>query len=582
MSKKWKVAPKAPKDFIDQNKNKQISEIALKLLYNRGIKTQEQIEDFLRSDYEKDVYDPYLFNDMGKAVKIIVQAILGKDKIIVHGDYDADGVTAAAVIWEVLRLFGAEVDVFLPHREEDGYGMNLNTIEKFKQNNIDLIITVDCGISNLAEVKKAKEYGMKIIVTDHHEVPPEIPKADAVIDPKVKDEKYPDKNLAGAGISYKLACALIDHQIKNNTFKIDEKQLEKFGGYDGMKKWLLDLVAIGTVADIAPLIGENRTLVKYGLIVLQKTPRPGLKELFNQSSFNVSKIDTQTIGFMIAPRINAAGRLKHANIAFDLVTTSDESEAVHLASLLNSINTERQQITEKMVSDARMQIKEQKEAKIVFAYKESWSAGVVGLVAGKLTDELNMPTMIMTKVGQSIVGSGRSIMHYNITEALFEVKEFLSRFGGHSQACGFTITKTKDLQVFQEKLNSHALSQLDGLDVSPVLEIDDKIKLDDANEKLCKDIELLEPFGEGNPKPKFLIEDMELVNFETVGATGKHLRLLVKNNSPIIKKMIGFSIASKYLDKLKIGDKISAVVEISDSQWNGQFDLQLKIMDLKL
>ncbi|MFZ5365307.1 MAG: single-stranded-DNA-specific exonuclease RecJ [Patescibacteria group bacterium] len=582
MNKKWKVAEKAPKDFFEANKNINVSPIALQLLYNRGIKTQSQIEDFLRSDYEKDLRDPFLFKDMERAVKIIVQAILAKNKIVVHGDYDADGVTSAAVIYEALKLLGANVEVFLPHREEDGYGINLKTIEKFKKKNIDLIITVDCGISNVKEIELAKKYGMKVVVTDHHQVPPEIPMANAVIDPKVEGEVYPEKNLAGAGIAYKLACALLDYQKKNNDIEIDEKKLNEHGGHEGFKKWLLDLVAIGTVADIAPLIGENRTLVKYGLIVLGKTRRPGLKELFNQSGVDPSKIDTQTIGFIIGPRLNAAGRLKHANIAFDLLTTSNESDAAHLASLLASINTERQQITDKMVGAARLQIIEQKEAKIYFAYNESWTPGVVGLVAGKLTDELNLPTMVMTKVGESIVGSGRSITHYNITEALFEVKEFLSRFGGHSQACGFTITSEEHLKVFQNKLCGHAASILDGLDTSPTLEIDDSIPLDRAEEKLCQDIELLEPFGEGNPKPKFLIEDMELVNFDTVGADGKHLRLLVKNNSPVIKKMIGFGIASKFLDKLKIGDRIDAVVEISDSRWNGRFDLQMKIIDLRL
>jgi len=581
MDKKWKVADKAPKDFIEANKNKNISEIALQLLYNRGIKNQEDIDNFLRCDYEKDVFDPFLFKDMEKAVKIIVQAIHKCNKIIVHGDYDADGVTATAVIYEVLKLFGADVEVFLPHREEDGYGMNLNTIEKFKEQNIDLIITVDCGISNVKEVEKAKEYGMKVIITDHHEIPPQIPDADAILDPKVEQDKYPEKYLAGAGISYKLACALIDHQIKEDEFEIKKEDLDFYGGLKGLKKWLLDLVAIGTVADMAPILGENRTLVKYGLIVLAKTRRPGLKELFNQASLNLSKMDTQTIGFIIAPRLNAAGRLKHANIAFDLLTTKDEGQAVHLASLLNNINTERQQITEKIVSEARVQIKKQKDAKIFFAFHESWAPGVVGLVAGKLTDELNSPTMVMTKVGTSIVGSGRSIMYYNITEALFNVEDCLSRFGGHAQACGFTISEGKYLESFQNTLAEHALKKLDGIDISPCVEIDVEMSLDNADEKLCKDIELLEPFGEENPRPRFLLKDIELVNFETVGKDGKHLRLFVRNQSPSIKKMIGFGIGN-YINKISIGDKIDAIVEISDSQWNGQFDLQMKIIDMKI
>lgn len=582
MDKKWQVAEKAPKDFIEANQNKNISEIALQLLYNRGIKTQEQIEDFLSADYEKDLNDPYLFNDMEKAVKIIVQAILNKNKIVVHGDYDADGITASAVIYEVLKLFGAEVEVFLPHRERDGYGMNLNTIEKFKEKNIDLIITVDCGISNAPEIEKAKKYGIKTIVTDHHVAPPKIPDAEAIIDPKAENEKYPDKNLAGAGVSYKLACALLDYQIKYEKLTADQEKLKISGDYHGLKKWLLDLVAIGTVADIVPLIGENRVLTKYGLIVLKKTKRPGLIELLKIIGLDTNKINTQTIGFMIGPRLNAAGRLKHANIAFDLLVAEHSAQALHLASLLQNINSERQQITESIVNEAKAQIKNQKESKIYFVYNKEWTAGVIGLVAGKLSDELNLPTMAMTKVGENVVGSGRSIVQYHITEALYQVEKCLLRFGGHAQACGFTISAEKHLKFFQKTLTSHAQNSLNGVDTEPVIAVDAKIDLDRADETLCKNIELLEPFGEGNEKPRFLIKEAEVVNFETVGRAGKHLRIFVKGKKPIVKKMIGFGLGSKYVDKINIGDKIDVIVEISDSQWNGEFDLQMKIIDLKV
>jgi len=582
MRKKWKLAEKAPDEFFAQNKNKQISKIALQLLYNRGIKTQEQIEDFLSADYEKDMHDPYLFNDMKKAVKIVVQAILNKNKIVVHGDYDADGITASAIIYEVLKIFGADVEVFLPHREKDGYGMNLNTIEKFKEENIDLIITVDCGISNADEIEKAKKYGIKTIVTDHHVAPPKIPDAEAIIDPKVEKEKYPDKNLAGAGVSYKLACALLDYQEKTGKLTADQEKLKLFGNYDGLKKWLLDLVAIGTVADIVPLLGENRVLVKYGLIVLKKTQRPGLIELMNIIGLDKNKINTQTIGFMIGPRLNAAGRLKHANIAFDLLAAEDGAQALHLASLLQNINFERQQITESIVNEAKAQIENQKESKIYFVYDQKWTAGVIGLVAGKLSDELNLPTMAMTKVGENIVGSGRSIVQYHITEALYQVEKCLLRFGGHAQACGFTISAENHLKFFQKTLASHAQNLLDGVDTDPVIDVDAKLDLDQADEILCKNIELLEPFGEGNNKPRFLIKGAEVVNFKTVGQDGKHLRIFVKGKKQVVKKMIGFGLGSKYVDKINIEDKIDAIVEISDSQWNGEFDLQIKIIDMKL
>ncbi|HUT22022.1 MAG TPA: single-stranded-DNA-specific exonuclease RecJ [Candidatus Bipolaricaulota bacterium] len=581
MKKKWVIAEKAPEDFLEANKDTNVSLIALQLLYSRGIKTQEDIERFLRSDYENDIHDPFLFKDMEKAVKIVVQAILDKNKIVVHGDYDADGVTSAAVIYETLKILGADVGVFLPHREEDGYGINAKTIEKFSQEKIDLIITVDCGISNVKEVALAKEKGMKVIVTDHHEIPPELPEADAILDPKLAKDTYPCKYLSGAGIAYKLSCGLMDYQEKNNVLPLDKSNLDCFGGLGGLKKWLLDLVAIGTVADIAPLIGENRALTKYGLIVLRKTRRPGLLELFKQSRIDISKIDTQTIGFIIGPRLNAAGRLSHANLSFELLTTKDHDRAAHLSGLLNSINTERQQITEQIVGEARAQIKTQKESKIFFAYGENWSAGVVGLVAGKLTDELGAPTMVMTKVKDQIVGSGRSVANFNITKALLEVTEHLSRFGGHAQACGFTIISEQHLVFFREKLSLFAGSKLEDVDTSAIINIDAQIPLEEMNESLCREIEALEPFGEGNSKPRFLVNDVELISYESVGKTGKHLKLSVRGDLPFVKKMIGFGIAPNFVGKIKPGDKLCVIVELSDSQWNGRFDLQMKIVDMK-
>jgi single-stranded-DNA-specific exonuclease len=566
---KWIIAPAIPEEF--KNKFPEIDPIVLQLLWNRGIKTQEQIDEFLYPDYSQDLHDPFLFLEMERAVERIFKAIKGKEKIVVHGDYDVDGVCSALILVSLLQVFGADVDVYLPHRELEGYGLNMRTVEEFKKWGVNLIITSDCGISNKQEIKKAAEFGIDVIVTDHHVPPKELPECVAIINPQISNENYPFRELSGAGVAFKLAQAII-RRAKDQEFKIQEN-LEAF------EKWLLDLVALATVADIMPLIYENRTLVKYGLIVLNKTRRIGLLKLIEKVNLK-DELDAYNIAFHLAPRLNAAGRLNHANQAYKLLATSDVQEAETLAEELNRTNSERQSLTDRIVEEVKTQIKDA-EQKMLFAFGKDWPIGVIGLVAGKIAELYYRPTLVITERNGKIEGSGRSIPEFDITSALSEAQEFLSRFGGHRGACGFTLKDSGDLEKFKQKLIEIAEQRLKGLELESSLKIDAEINLENINWELYELLEKFSPFGKGNEKPKYLARNLEVKGYEVVGQNGNHLRLMLGSPAGMIKKFIGFCFAD-WCQKLKIGDKIDVVFEIEANEWNGNRELQLKIIDLKI
>jgi len=568
MRKKWLVAKKVSKEF--QNQFPEINPVILQLLYNRGLKTQAEIDEFLNPDYGQDIHNPFLFRDMEKAVKRIFQAIENKEKIMVHGDYDADGVSASVMMVSALRELGANVGIYIPHRITEGYGLNKKTINELAKQGINLIVTVDCGIANHAEIDLAQSKGMDVIVTDHHEALPELPKAFAIINPKVAREKYPFQFLSGAGVAFKVVQALVNRKAN--------KPLN-----DGYDKWLLDLVALGTVADCVPLIGENRTLAKYGLVVLRKTRRLGLQELAKVAQISLAGADTYTIGFQIAPRLNAAGRLDHANTAFELLMTKDWEEAKQIAENLNKKNQERQRTTEKMVQEAREQIGDvDKNKKILIAQKQGWSAGLVGLVAGKLSDEYERPSLVIGLKKDEAVGSGRSIPEFDITQALIKCGDLLTRYGGHSQACGFELL-VKNLEKFKTCMIKIASEKLKSEDLSKKTFIDMEIKLEQIDWPLLSLLDSFEPFGEENLQPNFVTYGLEVIQLEKVGADGKHLKLIVKHcESNNCRKLIAFGIGNSWGDQLKIGDKIDIVFEVSVREWNGQRELQMKVVDLKL
>lgn len=568
MLKKWNIAKTVEQAISD--KFSEIQPIVLQLLINRGLDTQEKIDKFLNPDYGDDLYDPFLFMDMDKAVKRILKAIEKKEKIVVYGDYDADGVCSSAVMVEFLQLLGADVIIYIPYRETEGYGLNVEAVTKIAEDGADLVITVDCGIANISEAKILKDKKVDLIITDHHHEPRELPEAYAIINPNVAQDKYPFGFLTGAGVAYKVVQGLV---AKHKEYKV--KQLE-----DGAEKWLLDLVAIGTVADLMPVLDENRALVKYGLVVLEKTKRVGLIELIESLGNRTPRIDERVIGWQISPRLNAAGRLNHASVAYELLTTTDNARAKELSDELNKTNRERQKLTEKIIYQAKDKIGEPGDRKLLAAVGKNWPTGIVGLVAGRIADKNNLPSIIISEFDGKLVGSGRSIPIFNMIEAMEEAKEYLAKFGGHAQACGFTIKDSDAVQPFIDKMSELAAKALDGKDTTPTLDIDVEVDLEDINWTLYKDLEKFEPFGTENPKPKFVAKGLTVANLQTMGKDDKHLRLMLHNNKDVIYKTVGFFFGH-LSDKLNKGDKVDIIFEVDINEWNGNRELQMKIIDVK-
>jgi single-stranded DNA-specific DHH superfamily exonuclease len=726
-SKKWQIAQEVSKDF--QDRFPEINPLVLQMLYNRGLKTQDEIDEFLNPDYGQDLHDPFLFRDMKKAVKLIFKALEKGERIVVHGDYDADGVTSACLLVLTLREIEHRktqtentekyrIDVYIPHRAMEGYGLNRQSVEQIAKKGTKLIITVDSGISNFEEIELANKLGMDVIITDHHHEPPKLPKAFAIINPQIAKEKYPFKDLAGVGVAFKLAQALLSANSQQSTVNNNQ----------AFEKWLLDLVAVGTVADVMPLLGENRTLVKYGLIVLNKTRRIGLQELIKVSGLKsttnfqplsnpqspIPNLSAWNIGFQLGPRINAAGRLDHANKAYQLLITEDRGEAKKIAEELNETNQGRQEMVKRIVEEVKIQIGEvTPDQKILFAMDPviysprsedrglsvmrsedrglsvmksedrglsvmksedrglsvmksedrglsimvspgsspaslpsgklgtpGWPMGIIGLIAGQLCDEFYRPALVITKNGENLKASGRSIPEFNLIEAIEEAGEYLSRFGGHPGAAGFSIDP-KNLDKFKEKMEEIAQKKLANLDLAPSYFVEKKVNLEEINWDFYENLEKFTPFGQANPQPKFVARDLIVIGLETVGQNGRHLRIVVRDNpltplkqpplSPFnkeelgednplnpplirgnilnpplirgnilnpplirgnilnpplirgnIRKMIFFGGGEEWSEKLKMGDKIDCLFEVSANQWNGRRELQMKVVDLKL
>ncbi len=582
--KNWKILPPAPQSFFDEFP--QLPPLVANLLYHRNLITQPKIDEFLQPDYSQDVHDPYIFNDMEKAVKRIFLAMEKNQKITIHGDYDADGVSASVILANMFKaLEFNNFNIFLPHRETDGYGLNKNTVQSLSDEGTNLIITCDCGISSQEEVKLANKLKIDVIITDHHAVPEKLPPAYAIIHPKIEQEKYPDKGLAGGGVAFKLMQGVLKkHKAENDCLPNGQK-------HDAFEKWQLDMVAIASVADMVPLLGESRTLTKYGLIVLNKTKRLGLQKLLlearitQEDGSSKKEITADTISFQIAPRINAAGRMNHANAAYKLFITNDNSEAAELASELNKNNQDRQQVTEDLFKKAILQVeKEQMDNPVLFGYGREWSTGIIGLIAGKLKEKYQKPSLVMSQNGE-ITGSGRSIEGFNLIEALQEMPEYFVKFGGHPMACGFTLKNDVKMKNFQKALIQKYKEKTEGMDITPTLNIDAEIDLEDVNWDLYDVLENFKPFGQANEKPKYLARGLTVTALEPVGKDKKHLRIMVKHNTPTIRKTIGWNLCNgngtNWGKDLKKGDKIDMVFEMDVNEWNGNREIQLTIVDLK-
>jgi single-stranded-DNA-specific exonuclease len=575
MAKKWRVAEKPPENF--KNNFPELSAVFLQLLWNRGVKTQAEMDIFLGPDWSRDTHDPFLFKQMIVAVARTFAALEKGEVITIHGDYDADGVCGTAIVYSTLRdicrkmNFGvAKLTTYIPHREREGYGVFPATVEHLHEHDkTNLLITVDCGISNADAITRARELGIETIVCDHHTVPKKIPEA-IILHPQIINEIYPNKFLCGAGVAFKFASALITEARKRGA-----------DFPNGYEKWLLDLVAIATVTDIMPLVSENRVLETYGLLVLKKTRRLGLRRLFSVVGVQPEKLDTWNIGFQIGPRLNAAGRMDHADPAFRLLVSEDEQEAGTLATQLHAANTMRQKKSEEIFSEAIEQIGDPGGQKFLTAIGD-WPAGLVGLAAGKIAEKFSRPVVVVARDGEKFTGSGRSIPALDITKTLTAAAPFLDRYGGHPQACGFSITGEENLNKALDAMRIVADRELTTADLIHEFLIDAEIGLSEINWDLENMVERLAPFGEGNRQPIFATKGLQLVGFETMGLEGKHLRLSVREPSTgVTKKIVAFG-WGKIASELKIGGIIDIAYTVGVNEWNGNRELQLRLEDLVL
>ena len=576
-AKKWQILSKIKQKIIDEYH--EYLPLVLQLLSNRNITEKEKIKDFLEGDYEKNSHDPFLFQDMKQAVDLTIDHIKKGNKITVYGDYDADGVTSSAILFELLSLFKAEVDVYIPHRVKEGYGVNKQAVDLIAKNNTKLIITVDTGIRSKKEINYARELGVDVIVTDHH-VPPnklsDYPEC-LIINSAITADKYPDNFLAGVGVAFKFAKALID------SSKLSKKDKQD------LSYRFLDLVAIGTVADCVRLTGENRILVKKGLEILSNTKRIGLNSLYEIAKINNNnKIDTWNIGFQIGPRLNAAGRLDHANTAYQLLITKDSDEAKKLAQELNTSNQERQQITDEIFLEVEEQIDIKNDNILIGVYdfennksekETAWNEGVVGLVAGKIANKYFRPSLVITKTKNGYKGSGRSIPCFNLIQAIEKCSSLLDKYGGHPQACGFSFSK-ENLDNFVNKIKDITKKEITQDMMRPIIKIDAILNFEEINEDLYEKISALAPYGQGNERPIFLSENVKIFDITTMGMEGQHIKFKLKNDKSGFINAISFNGSGTWKD-FAINDIINIVYNLDLNVFNGRTEVQLKVVDIK-
>lgn len=549
---RWHLLPSAPQAYLRASS---LPPLIAQLLYNRGVQTDE-VESFWTIDHRLEG-DPFLLPDMTPAVDRIYKALLSREKIAIYGDFDVDGITATVVVAEGLSWLGGEVVPYIPDRVDEGHGLNAVAMERLGSQGIGLIITVDCGVSDINEVQEAGKLGMDVVITDHHLPFEVLPPAAAVVDAKRSDSRYPFSNLAAVGVALKLLQAL---------FYRDNRKAQLRG--------LLDLVALGTVADMVPLVGENRYLVSTGLKVLNNTRRLGLQELIKQAGLEIGKIDAGEISWTLGPRLNAAGRAGGALASYHLLTAQSLDEAHSLAAELERRNRERQKLTAEVLDKVKKQIQLKAKLPVIIEGDEGYPVGVIGIIASRLARELNKPVIIVNLGEEFCRGSCRSIAEFNVSLALEECRDLLVTFGGHPLAAGFTV-KREDLAQLEKKLMDLGTSQLSHLDIQPKLTIDAEIPLSTLNGEILNLIQKLTPFGEGNPQPTFLSRGVEVVESHNFGNEGKHLELKLRQNHVTWQ---AFDFNSQKLAE-EIPTHIDIVYQLGKGYWGDEEVLRLNLVD---
>lgn len=561
LKKKWLLKEFDKARVLEISKNFKISPLTAIILYNRGVQTDEEITRFLSKDLGL-MYDPFLMRDMDKAVERINAAKEAGEKITIYGDYDVDGITAIAILYKYLVENKVSVDYYVPDRMQEGYGVNKEALNKLKNSGSSLIITVDTGITAVEECEYAKSIGLDVIVTDHHECKEKIPEVYAAIDPKRKDCGYPFKSLAGVGVVFKLIQAL-----------------EGNGNIEALMDKYADLMCLGTVADISPLIDENRVIVTEGLKRFKDTSNIGLKALIDVST-NGKAITTSTIGYIIAPRINASGRLGCASRSVELFLTDDAEKAKELANSLCEENSLRQQTEQKMFKEALEYIEshpEIKNDKIIVIPHENWHHGIVGIVSSKITEKFYKPSILFAIDGDEAKGSGRSVSGFNLFGALESCSDLLEKFGGHELAAGLSI-KPENIEEFRKKINEYSKDSISENMLVPTVTLDAAIKVPYITIDTVHDINRLQPFGVDNPAPAFAVRNIKIHKI-SVMSEGKHLRMTLLKDGKYLDA-VGFGMG-EYYHHLEEGDFIDVAFALDINDYKGFQNVQLILKDIK-
>ena len=561
---RWTLKPKPETKKLEAlQKALQIDEVLAILLLQRGVETYEDAKAFFRPSLDN-LHNPYLMKDMDKAVARIEKAIANKENILVYGDYDVDGTTAVALMSSYLKSKYNLVYTYIPNRYDEGYGISYKGINFALENNFTLIIALDCGIKSVDKVAYAKKLGIDFIICDHHRPGDEIPDAVAVLDPKRDDCTYPYKELCGCGVGFKLVQALAQK---------DGKTIDDLTEY-------LDLVAAAIGADIVPIDGENRVLAYFGLLVINTNPRPGIKAILDK--VEKTELTITDVVFIVAPRINAAGRMEHGNYAVRLLTEEDEALANKYAEEINDYNLERRETDKQITEEALKQIEEQNEQNrlTTVVYHKDWHKGVIGIVASRLTETYYRPTLVFTKSGDKLAASARSVRDFDIYNAIEACSEYIEQFGGHKYAAGLTLLE-ENYEAFKKAFEDVVSKTIDRNLLTPEIKIDTKIDLQDITPKFYRILKQFAPFGPSNMTPVFMTEDLLDTGYgKCVGEDKTHLRITVRQSHSNSLVAIGFGMGDK-LNIISNGQPFKAVYSIDENEWQGNVALQLKLRDIK-
>ena len=558
MQTRWQIQPlltsKADQALV------KFPPVLRQLLFNRGYAADAEARAFLNSKPAHNM-SPWALKGMDTAVTRIFQALDAKEKIVIYGDYDVDGVTSTVLLVQTLRAMNANVEAYIPNRFEEGYGLNMDALSQLAEDGVDLVITVDCGIRSVDEAAHARGLGLDLVITDHHHPGDVLPPALAVINPKQAGDVYPEKMLAGVGIAYKIAEALLEKRPA-----------------DGLTPaHLLDLVALGTVADLAPLSGENHALVRKGLKVMRNARRQGLVSLAAVAGVNIKEVNAMNIGFSLGPRLNAAGRLDSALAAFHLLMATDFMQTGEMAQELEMQNQERQKITREMQEVAEtIALAGGNDAFLLFAVSPEFNEGVVGLAASRLVEKYYRPAIVGKVDEETTVCSCRSIAEFHITDALDQCADLLVRHGGHAAAAGFTV-RNENVGMLLSRLQAIATEKLSGVDLRPVVVADMELALDTLSFEMFEHLQYLEPTGYGNPQPVFVSRDVRVVNSRTVGRDQSHLKLTVSGGGATLDA-IAFRLGHLKAD---LPAKVDLLYTFEINEWNGRKSLQLNIRDIQ-